>query len=588
LDGNRDGGSDDQDPEMSRLFARPVLAVAAVAAIVALVAPAGRVLAHAQLLSVTPGHQEVVDTAPAEVVLRFSEPVSLSGGSVRVLDDQAMPVSDDPVLRDEVVTVGLPPILPDGTYTVVYEVISADSHRITGASVFHVGAPSSAGVALDATSGGAGWGLRLGSIVYTTVAYAGALVATGVHVLAIRAERRRAAWLARPDATTDLLGHRWNAAIVRAAVLGSLATIAGTPFRIARIGGGLDALRDNDLIRTSLRGPIGLSTAVVVLGLFALAVAIDRRAPRWVGALFALGALVGFALEGHTRAERQALMIMFDVAHLAAGAVWLGGAVGLVIAFRALVDRPRLVHLVRRFSQSAVAAVVVVSVAGAVMAWVIVPGVDELTATGWGLALITKVALVAVVVAIGAYNNRRLVPAFGAGGGAGEGEAPGVAPGRRLARLVVVEAVLLVAVLGVTSVLVTRSPVTSGGPPTGVEEPVGSAPITGEAVTVVVGLSDGGMATVSLTPGRVGRNEMKVLLHDAEHRVLNPVDTPSVELTQAELDVGPLAAELAPVAIGDYRATVDLAFAGTWDVAVRVRVGEFDSASGSGAIEVAE
>lgn len=560
------------------------IVIAVLAALALMVAvPAGRALAHAELLSITPGSGEVLERAPAEVVLRFSEPVSLSGGSVRVLDDRAETVSEPPAVRGEVITVGLPAALPDGTYTVVYEVISADSHRITGASVFHVGAPSAGGGAVGAPGGGAGWGVRAAAAGLTTLAYAGALVAAGVLVLAADSFRPRAL-LARPGPAGDRLAHRWDATTVRAAVVGALGLLAATPWRIARLGGGVGALGDDDLIRSSLRGPIGLSLAVTVVALLALAAALDRRAPRGIGLLCALGALVGFTLEGHTRAERPLLMIVTDVAHLAAAAVWLGGVVGLVVAFRTGVEPDRLAGIVSRFSRRAVAAVVVVSAAGAVLAWVILPGFGQVTSTGWGLALLTKVILVAVVVAIGAYNHRRLVPVL-AGGDPPDRAAP------RLARLVLVEAVLLLVVVGVTSVLVTRSPVASGGPlpaaggPTGTAVP--PAPAPGDTATVIVLLSDGGMATVSLEPGRVGSNEMTVVLHDAEHRVVDPVEDPTVEFTQVDLDVGPLAADVEPVAVGRYRATLDLSFAGPWEVRVRVRTGDFDSAAGVATIDVA-
>ena len=84
----------------------------------------------------------------------------------------------------------------------------------------------------------------------------------------------------------------------------------------------------------------------------------------------------------------------------------------------------------------------VLAAAGVGMAWIILPGWSELTDTGYGLALLVKVGLVAVVVALAAYNRFRLV----------------VSMSRRLAYTVTAELVLLLAVVGVTAVLVTRSP----------------------------------------------------------------------------------------------------------------------------------
>ena len=55
-------------------------------------------------------------------------------------------------------------------------------------------------------------------------------------------------------------------------------------------------------------------------------------------------------------------------------------------------------------------AVVAVVAAGLGMALIVLPSIDDLVTTGYGLALLTKVALVVPVIAMGAYNRRRLVP----------------------------------------------------------------------------------------------------------------------------------------------------------------------------------
>ena len=122
-------------------------------------------------------------------------------------------------------------------------------------------------------------------------------------------------------------------------------------------------------------------------------------------------ALAGFAFEGHTRSQDPlALMIGLDVVHLAAGAMWLGGIAGLVVSFRSGTEPGLLARQVVRFSTIAVVTVLVVVGAGLGMALIILPELDDLVTTGYGLALLTKVALVIPVIGLGAYNRRRLVP----------------------------------------------------------------------------------------------------------------------------------------------------------------------------------
>jgi copper transport protein len=549
-----------------RLVLRAVGA-AGIAAALAVALGAGSVSAHAELISVDPSDGELLAEAPAEVVLTFSEPVSLTGGGVRVLDDDARDVATAVEQENEVVTAALPADLADGTYTVVIEVISVDSHRIGGASVFHVGAPTSEGLTGDALELGgdeAGWGIRAGGAVLTAIGYLGALVAAGTLLFSLYADRRAA------------LG----AVSSRAAVIGAVALVAAVPFRIARLGGGLDALRDNDVLMSALRGPVGVATAVTANALLIAAVLIDRRTPRWIPLAFAVVALAGFAIEGHTRAaDRRWAMIASDVVHLLAGALWLGGIVALVVAFRSKADTESLAGAVRRFSTAALGAVAVVTATGVIMAWIVLPSVGELTSTGYGLALILKAALVVVVIALGAYNRYRLVPAVSK-----RSDEPGAAERRASARrwlgnIVLAELAVLVVAVGVTAVLVTRSPIGSTA--------AASAPAAEQGQSVTVELSnDAGTADVTVTPSSVGFNVIDIALRDVEGRVVNPYEAPVVELELPAADVGPLEPDVLPLAIGRYQATVNLGFAGTWELSVRVRIGEFESVAGSAALVI--
>jgi hypothetical protein len=59
-------------------------------------------------------------------------------------------------------------------------------------------------------------------------------------------------------------------------------------------------------------------------------------------------------------------------------------------------------------------------------------------------------------------------------------------------------------------------------------------------------------------------------------------------LTQNELGIGPLSPELSPVSIGEYEANAELGYAGDWEVAVRVRISDFESIAGTVMLAVTE
>jgi copper transport protein len=212
------------------------------------------------------------------------------------------------------------------------------------------------------------------------------------------------------------------------------------------------------------------------------------------------------------------------------------------------------------------------------MAWIILPSAGELTSTGYGLALLVKAALVVVVIVLGAYNRYRLVP---------DVEARQTTRARGwLGRIVRAELALLIAVVGVTAVMVTRSPL---GSTTAAATAVAPAtpPDAHEMAMATITLSDdGGTADVMVTPGRVGSNAIDIVLHDVEGRVVNPYDAPVVELSLPAADVGPLRPEVLPIGIGHYQANADLSLAGSWELTIRVRTGEFDSVVGTTTVSI--
>jgi copper transport protein len=143
--------------------------IAVFAAMLSALAAAPTAAAHAVLVGTVPGNDSVLKPSPGRVSLRFNEPVETAFGSVRVYDSDAQRVDSGHVIRpdEKSVAVGIDPRLPRGTYTVTWRAISADSHPVSGAFVFHVGAPGAqpGGIASEVlhegTPGSVTWLYRL-------------------------------------------------------------------------------------------------------------------------------------------------------------------------------------------------------------------------------------------------------------------------------------------------------------------------------------------------------------------------------------------------------------------------------------------
>ena len=170
----------------------------------------------------------------------------------------------------------------------------------------------------------------------------------------------------------------------------------------------------------------------------------------FIGALLLL---VSELFIGHTSSTDPRLLVgAGNVIHMAAGGLWAAGSFMLASTLwrrhrRGVPLDARL--LATRFSVVAAWSLVAVAVSGVVLAWTIIGSIGGFWQTDFGRLLLVKVAFVAGVAAMGAYNHRVLVPALVA-----DAESDAV----RFRRAITVEAALFSVILLVTSFLVVANP----------------------------------------------------------------------------------------------------------------------------------
>ncbi|MGV9289832.1 copper resistance CopC/CopD family protein [Streptomyces sp. NPDC003719] len=385
------------------------------AAVCALFAAAGPASAHAALTGSDPQQGAVVDRAPAQVSLTFSEAVSLGDDSLRVLDPQGRRVDDGRPAGTSGTTyaVKLHAGLPDGTYTVAYQVVSADSHPVSGAYTFSVGAPSRTTVAVGGQeAGGGAVGLLYGLGRY--VSYAGFVVLAGgaAFVLAcwprgsgVRPLQRLvvSGWLALTAATLLLL-------LLRGSYTGS--GKLGDVFDLGLLGEVLQTKSGASLVSRLLLLAAAALFIAVLFGAYDKRQDEEKRDLTFGlaagGTVVAAGLAATWALSEHASVGLQAGLAMpVDVVHLLAVAGWLGGLAALIVAlYRAPSDAPVPASAVRRFSRIAFGSVVALVVTGVYQSWRQLGSWSAFTDTRYGQLLLAKIALVAVLVGV-AYFSRR-------------------------------------------------------------------------------------------------------------------------------------------------------------------------------------
>ncbi|HMI70010.1 MAG TPA: copper resistance CopC family protein, partial [Solirubrobacteraceae bacterium] len=284
---------------------------------------------HAMLVSTTPGNDVVLERSPRSVVLRFNEPVESAFGSIRAYDSQARRVDDGRIARpdERTVTVGVDRRLARGTYTVTWRVVSADSHPVSGAFVFHVKEPGAnpAGIAAQVLESGTPRGVTVLFTVVRFLVFALLLLVVGGAVAL--------AYPLRTAAAAGVRGRLRTALGIWAAML-AIAALAAIVLQGAAAGGfGLGEAARWESVQTVLETRFGkVALAQAALGLSAASLAF---AARRVTLLVPAAALVPTpSLSGHASVTGDFALVS-DVVHVAAAAVWTGGLAFVVLALLA-------------------------------------------------------------------------------------------------------------------------------------------------------------------------------------------------------------------------------------------------------------
>ncbi len=387
-------------------------------ALLALLWPA-RAAAHANLVRSTPAANAVVAAAPPTVELFFSEPletaslarvVNAQGQTVDKGDSRINPADPNGLL------VGLPQ-LPNGVYTVQWLTVSAaDGHSSKGTVAFAVGDASAAQaplllppavanplalpppeltllrwltiVALTLLGGALTWRWLLGTILDTAP-------------------------------TLPKLG-RWQRWLVAgAAALG----LAATAVALAQtLGAGAALLTSRSAAILAARLALLTLTAALAWASIARPRLLGGALVSWAAAALTVS-LLGHSAVNSAATGYTALAVALDWLHIAATAAWIGGLAQLLlmlVALRRLETATRwalLGQVLPRFSRLALGCVLVLSASGLYSAWKHVGTLDNLWTTAYGITLLIKLGLFAVLLALGALNQQALLPGLDAAEG---------------------------------------------------------------------------------------------------------------------------------------------------------------------------
>ena len=548
-----------------------VVAIVALLAILALMP--GRVAAHANLAESDPAANSVLDAPPERVVIRFTEPLESALSDIRVLnslgervdlDDSALDPNDLTVMS---VSVGA---LDNGTYTVAWTNVSTvDGHRVRGAFPFSVGEPLSASASAQVEDHP-----LLQSPIEPFVRWL--VLASGLALVGVLAFRLLVSTPALAGMESDGIGRLRSALSRNTATLTWAALAVFLSMSALRLAIQASVVYDTSLL-AALAGPAWTLVSETDWGrLWALRVGFAIAAG---AALFAMrgrdgnvaltalaialgaGALLAISRSSHAAAlvEIGGISLLNDFIHTIAVAVWVGGLFSLALdipaAIRILDERERrdaLSALIPRFSVVAGLSVAALTLTGIYSAWTQVT-VPEALATPYGRTLIAKLALVGVLLLIGAVNLVWVRPRL-------SGDSRAAYWLRRLVLAeVIVAALVLLSVGFLTSLEPARQAASRLG--IGVEDGL-----------TFSDTAEGADMTLEISPGTVGPNTLNITLRDVFGNPITNATDVRARLSYLDADLGETAVSAIPTGEGEFTLTDQIiGISGAWEVALVVQ-----------------
>ena len=246
-------------------------------------------------------------------------------------------------------------------------------------------------------------------------------------------------------------GLRIRRLVLGLALLSAFAGAAQIMVTAGSMSGDASAMLDGTLLRMVLQAGAGRASTIRAIGLLLGALVVLSDRPPWLALFGAAMAATSFAWTGHARSlHPDVLPILLLGVHLLGVAFWLGALAPLLIIARGG-DLSRIAAAAERFGAAAVVVVGALMAAGLTLLWMLLGEFTALWGSAYGRSVILKLAFVACLLCLAAFNNLRLTPRLRSGDTRAAGS---------LRTSIRLELLLGIAILAITAALTTLT-----GPP---------------------------------------------------------------------------------------------------------------------------
>ncbi len=407
--------------------------------------------AHAVLLRSDPAQDAVLNSAPTQVRMWFSEDLSPGISTATVINSaqRRFDLSNAHISSSDTreMDVSLQPLLAPGTYIVLWTTQSADDgHVLRGSFLFYVAEPNGTvpktngplpgqNIADSGSNSNLLDGPTFFSFIMVTLVDLGAVFWVGAQLW-----RTFVLQLTNTESDAEeAIGQRAEARFERKfslpllllLLLANIGVIVGQALTLT--GGNLvQSLAPSALVSLATNGRFGtywIMREIVVLLALLLAIipftlkTLPRRVTAivsWLNLILGMALLIALTLSGHASAASSDILayaVMVDWLHLLAASLWIGGMMYISTIYlptlkgHTLLQRVRsLLSTLPRYSPLAITGVIIMSISGPFNATVHMTSFDQLITTAYGRALVVKVLLVGGMLITSAIHVGLLRP----------------------------------------------------------------------------------------------------------------------------------------------------------------------------------